>query len=177
MDEGAVPFLLARRYSVGERLILGPDGDAGHDLRRAVSRNTGRAFPADPRYRVVPYGSGHHAVYREIELTAADLDVPGPVRDEHGRAIRAIEGLAVAGEPSSVGAADLVAAHERGLRRYAELWRAERAERTPRTRPVPVPARPREPEPAAAPSRPVWIWIVPPVAGLALLLLVIILVR
>jgi hypothetical protein len=85
---------------VGERFILGPGGDAEPALRRAVSSGGGREFPADPRYRVVLYGPGQHAVYREIELTAADLGIPGPVRDKHGRTILAIEGLAVTGDPA-----------------------------------------------------------------------------
>ncbi|TDD81456.1 hypothetical protein [Actinomadura rubrisoli] len=158
----AVPFLLARRYAVGERFILGPDED-DEDLRRAVSKSGGREFPADPRYRVVPYGPGLHAIYREFELTAADLGVQGPVRDEHGRSILAIEGLAVTGDPSSVDAADLAAAHERALSRYADLWRADRK---PEPRRVPRPPRPSKPARSDDPARPVWIWVVLLVLGL-----------
>lgn len=163
----ATPFLLARRYAVGERFIVGPDGDTEHALRRAVSGGGGREFPADPRYRVVSYGADQHAVYREIELTAAELGVPGPVRDEHGRTILAIEGLAVAGDPSRVGAADLAAAHERGLRRYADLWTADRRPRPPAPRPPRPPAPERPPEPG---RRGLWFWIGLLVLALAVVL-------
>jgi hypothetical protein len=166
-DVVAAPFLLARRYAVGERFILGPGGDAEPALRRAVSSGGGREFSADPRYRVLAYGAGHHAVYREIELTAADLGVPGPVRDEHGRTILAIEGLTVTGDPFRIDAAELAAAHKRVLGHYADLWRADRRPRPP----VPLPPRPPAPEPA--PARPaVWIWVVPLVLVLLVLLLI-----
>jgi hypothetical protein len=166
-DVVAAPFLLARRYAVGERFILGPGGDAEPALRRAVSSGGGREFPADRRYRVLPYDPGHHAVYREIELTAVDLGVPGPVRDEHGRTILAIEGLAVTGDPFRIDAADLAAAHKRVLSHYADLWRAERKPQPP----VPLPPRPHAPEPA--PTRPsVWIWVIPLVLALVVVLLI-----
>jgi hypothetical protein len=164
-DVVATPFLLARRYAVGERFIVGPGEDAEPALRRAVASG-GPEFPADPRYRVVPYGPGRHAVYREIELTAADLGVRGPVRDQHGRAILAIEGLAVTGDPARIEAADLADAHQRVLGRYADLWSADR-----RPRPVSRPPRPPEPEPAPAPTRrAVWPWLLLLVLVLAVLL-------
>lgn len=173
-DTEAAPFLLARRYAVGERFILGPGGDAEHALRRAVARGGGREFPADPRYRVVPYGTGRHAVYRKIELTAVDLGLPGPVRDEHGRPIFAIEGLAITGDPFRIDVADLADVHKRALSRYADLWLAERKARPTRP-PVTLPTRPRTPEPAApAPvraRRAVWVWIVPLVLALVVALL------
>ncbi|MDI2124768.1 hypothetical protein [Yinghuangia seranimata] len=185
MDVAAV-FLLARTRTVGERFVIDPGGDAEHDLRRAVSRGGGREFPADPRYRVVSYGPDRHAVYREFEVTAAELGVPGPVLDEHGRTILAIEGLAVTGDPFSSTAAELAAAHQQVIGRYAELWRTEAESRPhpalPRPHPTPPPRPttppPRPPAPKTAPerrARPVWIWIVPLGLLLAALLTVIVL--
>lgn len=177
MDEPA-PFLLARTRTAGERFVVGPGGDAGHDLRRAVSLGGGRELPADPRYRVVAYGAGRHAVYREFELTAADLGVAGPVRDEHGRVILAIEGLAVGADPFAVEAGDLAATHRHMLSRYAELWRTDEAPR-PRRPPPPLPRVPSHP-PAPEPVRTrrlasPWAWSV--ALGLLLAALVVIVLR
>ncbi|MCF2532481.1 hypothetical protein [Yinghuangia soli] len=176
MDE-LVPFLLARTRTAGERFVVGPGGPAEHDLRRAVSRGDAREFPRDTRYRVVAYGPDRHAVYREFELTADDLGVAGPVRDEHGRAILAIEGAAVTGDPFAVDAADLATAHEHMLRRYAELWRTEEASHPRPVQPLPSPPRatPRPPAPKPArtpPARSLWLWSVPLALLLAALLVI-----